>query len=542
VEGRGRIVVAGVMLSLAAMLAVLLWSENADDPARVPADVEVVEDGRALGEVDLAADGSERASIPRSAVEQVGQPDGVTSPIEPTDELEGPVVHLVTVFDDADPPAPIPGAAVEFWSKSGDLLVAVETDGEGRAFAPESLRDVAPYVLAGIEGRALANLLVHPLEPRGALDVVLHPTAFVGVDVVRTDGSTSPTPDLDGSGLRAISPCDGCRPMTAVTWPDPRRFAHEDFDAMERRALELAGLPPHFQEPSIWFPMAGARTPDGSDTWISVKFSDTETESTSAPLRPLSEPVPEPIAVTPTSVEVGTLLVEVTGLDLWLDHDSAWSVSLSLQPSDAANDLMSMRRADLRPRAPKGKDATLMSFEPIMVPQGQYEARLWFEPTGDGGVSCDVNVGAGESVARFTLDRSASLLLDGFVPETAHMGFEGLDLLQVDVQKTRSEHVEARTGIVGHIAPGRYIAVAHAAAGYAGYDLFIATPQAPAALRVLALEEEDPDAVLYRLRDALRHGEDPALATLPETLAVTARAGETARLYPSGLFGSADGD
>ena len=96
-EGRGRIVVAGVMLSLAAMLAVLLWSENADDPARVPADVEVVEDGRALGEVDLAADGSERASIPRSAVEQVGQPDGVTSPIEPTDELEGPVAikHLL---------------------------------------------------------------------------------------------------------------------------------------------------------------------------------------------------------------------------------------------------------------------------------------------------------------------------------------------------------------------------------------------------------------------------------------------------------------
>ncbi|QDU84822.1 hypothetical protein Pla163_19380 [Planctomycetes bacterium Pla163] len=537
VNDRRRIVVAGVTLSLAALLALVMWSDEADAPARVAADVEDAEDDHATATVDLAADAARRVSI-----EGVREVNGAVENDGPGDQPEvfdGPVAHLVTVFDDADPPAPIPGAAVEFWSKSGDLLVAVESDGEGRAFAPASLREAAPYVLAGIEGRALANLLVHPLEPRGALDVVLHPTAFVGVDVVRTDGSTSPTPDLDGSGFRAIGPCDGCRPMTAVTWSDPRRFAHENFDAMERRALELAGLPPHFHEPSIWFPMVGTRTPDRSDTWIYVKFSDTEMESTTAPLRPLSEPVPERIAVTPTSVEVGTLLVEVTGLDLWLDHDSAWSVGLTLHPADSANKPMSMRRADLRPRAPRGKDAALMSFEPIMVPQGQYEARLWFEPTGDAGVSCDVGVGAGESVARFTLDRGASLLLDGFVPKTAHMGFEGLDLLQMDVQKSRSEHVEARTGIVGHIAPGRYIAVAHAAAGY---DLFIATPQAPAALRVLALEEEDPDAVLYRLRDALRHGEDPALATLAEALAVTARAGETARLYPSGLFGSADKD
>lgn len=539
-KGRSRFAVAAVLLVLAGSLVFLLLGDGADETARVAADVEVAEDDATLAEVDLAADSGGRVSVPREAVDSVGAAaEAIDSSLQAA-ELEGPAVHLVTVFDDADPPAPIAGAAVEFWSKGGDRLAAVETDGDGRAFAPESLRDVAPYVLAGVEGWALAGLLILSLEPRGTLDVELHPTAFVGVEVVRTDGSVSPTPDFDGSGLRAFGLSEGCERLMAVTWADSRRGAHEAFDALERRALELAGLPRAFKEPSIWFPMAGAPAQKEADATFFVEFSDTEMEVSNAPLRALHDPVPGRVTLEPSAIEVGTLRVEVTGLDMATDSDGASAMSLKLEPADSGGDPMKLRWITLRPVASTGVDGEAVCFEAIHLPSKKYEARLSFEPSGDAGVSCNVTVGRSETVVRFNLDPSASLVLDGFVPESAHLRFEAVELLQIETQRARLEQVEARTGTVARIAPGRYLGVAHAAAGYVGYDLFIATPQPPGALRVLALDEKDPDVVLERLLEALRNGDDPALVTLVETLAVSVEAGETGQLFASGLFGTAN--
>lgn len=541
-KSRNRIIVVCALL-LTALLTALLWKGSQGATARVVGDADDRAERGPLGPVALA-------SKPEPAVDRAPVAASAKA-VElglSTVPRSGPIVHVATVYDGAEPRLPTVGASVELWSAEETRVFTTATDELGRVLVPESVRVRRPYVLAGRAGSPMRELWIQKLHVDTIVEIHLDHTRFAGVDVVRGGALPSPVPAFDGLGVVGFSfSFSGPGPMTlgepfgplaAPEAPSGRRPGLEDFDRLERRALELAGLPEDFVEPTHWglFPSRSVSGP--LQIRFEVGFPDTPRSHVTAELVELSGARAERVELTPHALETGTLEVSVAALAGEVQWSRVERVRLAVEFEDPTGDESAFYSALLTRVGPSAADPSVMKFEPIDVPVGDHRFELRVTPSCGEVVFADSVVSREGGSVRFELAAKGRIDLDGLIVHLVerHRTVELLNFNFAE-QLTSSKYVWLESGrtALDRVAPGRYLVKGE---GPNGQDLFIATPRPPAGLVQLAAEVEGDVASAYsKLEDALDEDAEPHLATLADALAVTAVAGRTVKLYPSGLFG-----
>lgn len=544
------LLLSATLLLLAALVLAGLWFLPADEGiGHVGVDEpDGVTESEQEGPVALAEDAAVRTDPnPAAALRS----DQRTALGPESAQLDGLLVHLVSVFDNAPIPVPIEGATVEFWSIHDVLLFSAETDDQGHVLAPEALRAMEVDVVAGTLDWGLHDLRIPRLSASEVVSVFLVPLLFAGVEVVRTDGSVSPTPALDRYGIRSISLPSGVQYISAPNDVRPSSSSALEFDALERRALELAGLPEGIELPPLWYvveKLHGVEQPAGAFTF-ETGYTDTPIGVHKAVPQRLSEVSWERVSVEPHSIEVGALTVVaiLLGGNDELSRIESFSLWLQRERSDAdragADYAMYFFGAELVVASVEADptsetDGVRVEFEPFLVPLGLYDTGLWQLPVTSPSPNQPVDVVSDGVRVEFALEPTGSLELKGLVqPPNPERGSAVLMLLHIDPRGEFVSQLQRAdfTGSLPRIPRGSVLAIGPTESGT---DLFIASPEPPSKLVELAImNRRDAWTVLQLLQLGFGDDADPWFGDLARSLAVPVEAGATATLYPSGLFG-----